>query len=124
MFIRNFQSTYECPSTAETLKTIRQKHEESLRDFVKCFCNTRNVIPYIQDIEIINTFHDSVNDVKTVEEIIMKKTKMAADLLPVVDTSIEFSKARAQLHSTSGVSWQGAHKKEAGRPRSQHDRLR
>jgi hypothetical protein len=47
MFIRNFQGTYECPSTAETLKTIRQKHNESLRDYVKHFCNTRNAIPYI-----------------------------------------------------------------------------
>jgi hypothetical protein len=30
MFIRNIQSTYECLSTAETLKTIRKKPDESL----------------------------------------------------------------------------------------------
>jgi hypothetical protein len=30
MFIRNFQGMYERPSTAETLKTIRKKHDESL----------------------------------------------------------------------------------------------
>jgi hypothetical protein len=47
MFIRNFQSTYKRPSTAETLKTIRQKHDESLRGYVKHFCNARNAIPYI-----------------------------------------------------------------------------
>jgi hypothetical protein len=39
MFIENFQGTYEHPSTVETLKTIRQKHDESLWDYVKCFCN-------------------------------------------------------------------------------------
>jgi hypothetical protein len=27
MFIRNFQGTYERPSTAETLRTIKQKHD-------------------------------------------------------------------------------------------------
>jgi hypothetical protein len=32
MFIRNFQGTYEHPSTTETLKAINQKHDESLRD--------------------------------------------------------------------------------------------
>jgi hypothetical protein len=53
MFIRNFQGTYERPSTAETLKTIKQKHDESLHDYVKRFCNARNGI---QDIEIINAF--------------------------------------------------------------------
>jgi hypothetical protein len=47
MFIGNLQDTYEHPSTAETLKTIKQKHDESLRDYVKCFCNARNNIPYI-----------------------------------------------------------------------------
>jgi hypothetical protein len=35
MFIRNFQGMYEHPSTTETLKTIRQKHDESLQDYVK-----------------------------------------------------------------------------------------
>jgi hypothetical protein len=47
IFIRKFQGTYERPSTAETLKTIKQKHDESLWDYVKCFCNVRNTIPYI-----------------------------------------------------------------------------
>jgi hypothetical protein len=45
MFIGNLQGTYERPSTAETLKTIKQKHDESLRDYVKHFCNARNGIP-------------------------------------------------------------------------------
>jgi hypothetical protein len=56
MFIGNFQGTYKCPSTAETLKTIKERHDESLRDYVKRFCNARNAIPHIQDIEIINAF--------------------------------------------------------------------
>jgi hypothetical protein len=56
MFIENFQGTYERPSTTETLKTIKQKHDESLRDYVKRFYNARNGILYIQDIEIINAF--------------------------------------------------------------------
>jgi hypothetical protein len=30
MFFENFQSMYERPSTVETLKTIREKHDESL----------------------------------------------------------------------------------------------
>jgi hypothetical protein len=75
MFIKNFQGMYERPSTTETLKTIRQKHDESLQDYVKCFCNTRNAIPYVQDNEIINAFRDGVSNIKTMEEITMKKTK-------------------------------------------------
>jgi hypothetical protein len=101
-FIGNFQGTYKHPSTAETLKTIRQKHDESLRDYVKHFYNARNAIPYIQDIEIINAFRDRVSDIKIMEEIAMKKPKMVADLLAVTDTCIEASEARAWLLESHG----------------------
>jgi hypothetical protein len=97
MFIGNFQGIYERPSTVETLKTIKQKHDESLRDYVKCFCNARNDILYIQDIEIINAFRDGVSDLKIVEEIAMKKPKTVVDLLAVVDVCIEASEARSRL---------------------------
>jgi hypothetical protein len=94
MFIGNFQDTYERPYTAETLKTIRQKHDESLQDYAKYFCNARNTIPYIQ---IINVFRDRVSDIKTVEEIAMKKSKTMVNLLVVADTCIEASEAQARL---------------------------
>jgi fructose 1,6-bisphosphatase len=58
---------------------------------VKCLCNARNAISNIQDIKIINAFHDGVSDIKTVEEIIMKKPKSMADLLAVVDICIKAS---------------------------------
>jgi hypothetical protein len=93
MFIRNFKDTYKRPSTAETLKTIKQKHDESLQDYVKHFYNARNAIPYIQDIEIINAFRNRVSNIKTVQEITMKKPKTVADLLAVADVCIEASEA-------------------------------
>jgi hypothetical protein len=93
MFIGNFQGTYKHPSTTETLKTFEQKHDESLWDYVKHFCNARNAIPYMQDIEVIKAFCDGVNDIKTVEEIAMKKSKMVAELLTIVDVSFEASEA-------------------------------
>jgi hypothetical protein len=98
----NFQGTYERLSTAETLKTIRQKHDESLWDYVKHLCNTSNVISYIQDIEIINTFHNAISDIKTVEEIAMKKLKMVVELLAVSDMCIEAFEAHAQLLDSWG----------------------
>jgi hypothetical protein len=102
MFIENFQGTYERPSTVETLKTIKQKHDESLRDYVKHFCSARNGIPHTHDIEIINAFHDGVSDIKTVEEIAMKKPKTVTDLLAVADICIEASKAQARLLESRG----------------------
>jgi hypothetical protein len=53
-------------------------------------------------MEIVNAFRDGVNDIKTVEEITMKKLKMVADLLTVTDVCIEASEARASLLETKG----------------------
>jgi hypothetical protein len=82
--------------------TIKQKHDENLQDYVKHFWNTRNDIPYIQDIRIINAFHDGVSDIKTVEKIAMKKPKTVTDLLTVTDVGIEASEARARLLESRG----------------------
>jgi hypothetical protein len=58
--------------------------------------------PHIQDIEIINAFRDGVSDIKTVEEIAMKKPKTVADPLAVADVCIEASEARARLLESRG----------------------
>jgi hypothetical protein len=61
---------------------------------VKHFCNARNAISHIQDIKIINAFHDGVCDLKIVEEIAMKNPKTISDLLAITDVCIEASEAR------------------------------
>jgi hypothetical protein len=48
---------------------------------------------YIQDIEIINAFRDRVSNIKTIEEIAMKKPKIVANLLTVTDICIKASEA-------------------------------
>jgi hypothetical protein len=69
---------------------------------VKRFYNARNAIPYIQNIEIINAFYDRVSDIKTIEEIAMKKHRIVANLLAITNICIEASKARAQLLESCG----------------------
>jgi hypothetical protein len=64
---------------------------------VKRFSNARNVISYIQYIEIINAIHDRVSDIKTVEEIAMKKPKIVADMLAVTDVCTEAFEAWTRL---------------------------
>jgi predicted nicotinamide N-methyase len=69
---------------------------------VKHFCNARNTIPYIYDNKIINAFCDGVSDIKTVEEIAIKKPKTVADLLVVADVCIKASEAQACLLESRG----------------------
>jgi hypothetical protein len=59
---------------------------------VKNFCNAKNDILYIQDIEIIIAFCDGVSDIKTMEEIAMKKPRMVADLLKSLTCALRLPK--------------------------------
>jgi hypothetical protein len=85
MFIGNFQGTYEWASTTKTLKTIKEKHDERLWDYVKHFYNVMNPIPNIHDTEIMNSFRDGVTYIKTIEEITIKKLKTVVGLLVVAN---------------------------------------
>jgi hypothetical protein len=69
---------------------------------VKHFCNARNAIPYIQNIEIINTFCNGVSDIKTIEEIAMKKPRTVVDLLTGAYVCIEASEAQVWLLESRG----------------------
>jgi hypothetical protein len=60
---------------------------------VKRFYNARNTIPYIQDIEIINAFRDGVSDIKTIEEITIKKPKTVVNLLTIANVCIKVFEA-------------------------------
>jgi hypothetical protein len=86
---------------------------------MKYFCNARNAISYIQDIETINAFHDGVNDIKTVEGIAMKKPKTIADLLAVTDVCIEGSEAWTRLLESQG---KGTSQKKDDREGNTYDR--
>jgi hypothetical protein len=65
-------------------------------------CHSSSGYPTIGRSEIINAFRDGVSDIKTVEEIAMKKPKTVADLLSVTDVCIEASEARARLLESRG----------------------
>jgi hypothetical protein len=61
-----------------------------------------------------------VSDIKTVEEIAMKKPKTVADLLAVADICIEASEARGQLLESRD---RGASKKKQEQSGGQHNQL-
>jgi hypothetical protein len=105
------------------MKTIKQKYDESLCDYAKHFCNTRNIILHIQDIKVIIAFRDGITDLKTVEEITMKKPKIMVDQLVVVDECFDASEACTWLLDSWG---KGSKKKQEDREvnttgRNDHD---
>ena len=94
-FVGNFQGTWTRPPTSETLRQLKQKNDESLKDFVTWFCKVCIEIMEIDDIEVIIAFKDAVRYVKTIEMLALKKPKTVAKLLGIAEQCVEMAEARA-----------------------------
>ena len=55
-FTDNYMATCEQTGTKYDLEKLHQSSEESLRDFIRCFSETRNFVPNITNAEAITAF--------------------------------------------------------------------
>jgi hypothetical protein len=71
-FISNFRATYEKPGVEWDLANIMQKEGKSLREFIQCFYNKRDIITEVDDKSIImffkKGFKDSIVDLHACHE--------------------------------------------------------
>jgi hypothetical protein len=56
LFTSNFGATCAWLGVDWDLASIVQKKAESLREYIQCFCNKRNVIPEVDDKSIVMFF--------------------------------------------------------------------
>jgi hypothetical protein len=54
------------------LANVVQKKGESLREFIKCFCNKRNLIPKVDNKSIIMFFKKGLRDSSLIRKLAMK----------------------------------------------------
>ena len=55
-FIDNYITTFERPGTKHDLARVTQGSDESLREYICCFAESRYSIPNITEMEVINAF--------------------------------------------------------------------
>jgi len=56
IFVGNFQGIYVHPENSWDLRGCRQKPDESLRDYVRCFSKQCTGLPSVINFEVINAF--------------------------------------------------------------------
>jgi hypothetical protein len=60
---------YERPATKNDLKAVCQYKGEMLRQYIQCFSQMRNKIPWISNEEVISAFSTGVSDIKMREKL-------------------------------------------------------
>jgi hypothetical protein len=56
---------------------------ESLREFIQCFCNKRNVIPKVDDKSIIMFFKKGLRDSSLIRKLTMKNPRTSEEMLAI-----------------------------------------
>ena len=83
VFVGNFQGTYVRPGNSWDLKSCRQKPDQSLRDFIRCFSKQRIELPSVSDSEVVQDFLSGTSCRDLVRELGRNVPTSAAALLDV-----------------------------------------
>jgi len=60
MFAENFAGVLTRPSTPNKLRNCKQKPNESLREYYRCFSEKRSTISDVSDYDVIEFFSDGI----------------------------------------------------------------
>ncbi|CAO2210141.1 unnamed protein product [Urochloa humidicola] len=60
LFTSNYHGTYERPGSKRLLSQLRQRKNETLREFIQRFSKKRNSIPFVDERDVITAFHRGI----------------------------------------------------------------
>jgi hypothetical protein len=64
---------------------VVQKKEESLWEFIQCFCNKRNIIPEVNDKSITMFFMKGLRDSSLIHKLAMKNPRTSEEMLAITN---------------------------------------
>jgi hypothetical protein len=62
-----------------------QKKGESLREFIQCFCNKRNVIPEVDDKSIFKFFKKVLRDSTLIRKLALNNPRTLEEILEIAN---------------------------------------
>jgi hypothetical protein len=85
LFTSNFRATCARPGVNWDLVSVVQKKGESLREYIKCFCNKRNVIPKVEDNSIVMFFKKGLSDSSLIQKLAMENPRMMEQMFSITN---------------------------------------
>jgi hypothetical protein len=90
------------------LASAVQKKEESLWEFIHCFCNKRNIIPEVDKKSIIMLFKKGLRDSSLICKLAMKNPRTSKEMLAItnkyaLDEEVTLDTREQKKHKESGL---------------------
>jgi hypothetical protein len=91
---------YECPTTKNDLKAVRQYKGETLHQYIQRFSQMRNKILWISNEVVISAFSTSVADIKMKEKLSMNdELTSVVRLFEIADICTKAEEGRLFMHN-------------------------
>jgi hypothetical protein len=84
VFEGNFKGTYMLPDNSWDLRSCKQKPDESLHDYIRCFSKQRTELPNITDSDVIMAFLSGTTSKELVRELGRNTPITANELMDIV----------------------------------------
>src|SRR5881394_3996816 len=84
-FIDNFQGTFAKPGVEWDLYQIRQRKDESLREFIRRFMKKKNTIPGVSDAIVMASSRKGVKDPDLLKKLSRRQPKTVKELFDMAD---------------------------------------
>ncbi|GJM95510.1 hypothetical protein PR202_ga12253 [Eleusine coracana subsp. coracana] len=101
-FIEGFQATYNRPGNHFDLPRIKQKADESLRNYIKQFCTKKTEIPNVSDQQIIAAFQEGVQSNELVWEISWRNHDLKLTARECFKIADKFASGESALYDIRG----------------------
>jgi hypothetical protein len=99
-FVANFMPTYERPADKNDLKAVLQYKGEMLCQYIQCFSQMRNKIPWISNEEVISAFSTGVADIKMKEKLsVNDELTSVVRLFEITDRCAKAEEERIFVHN-------------------------
>jgi hypothetical protein len=85
LFISNFRATCAWLGVNWDLASVVQKKGESLREYIQCFCNKRNVIPEVDDKSIMMFFKKGLRDSSLIRKLTINNPMISEQMFSIAN---------------------------------------
>ena len=99
VFTDNYMTTCELLGTKYDLEKLHQSFEESLRDFIRRFSETRNSVPNITDAEAIDAFTKGLRHKQLHDKLYRKRPTTIGELIQMANRYTDVEEAEWAAHS-------------------------
>ncbi|CAN6201259.1 unnamed protein product [Urochloa humidicola] len=113
LFTSNYHDTWERPGKKRLLGQLRQRKDETLREFIWRLSEKRNSIPFVDEHDVITAFHNGIANGVLINKWTRRRPRMVNEMFAITNSWDDGEEAEKEQLGEFKRGWE-----QEARPRS------